>query len=340
MNPSDISPIIREKAPLILAEIKKATNILLHCHPSPDPDSVGSALAMKLALEQMGKKVTVIRGDSDAISDGFMDFPGVKTIVGKNFGEVDLKEFDLFIVLDSGSPDRISFKSTPVFPLPIRTINIDHHKSNTEFADINLVDVCVSTTFILFQFFTLWEIEITHDIALNLFIGIYTDSGGFRHYPVDYKVFQVAAILVKEAPDFIDIVFKMENSNRKESIFFEALALGSIKKYLNDNLAIASITFKQIQDNKIPLDSIHTDIPNRLKSVIGWNIGIMLTEREPGVVKASMRSRDMEKFDVSKLAVALGGGGHRAAAGIRFTNTTLEEAKGKIVAKAKELYNL
>ncbi|MDP2691784.1 MAG: hypothetical protein Q8O95_05280, partial [bacterium] len=60
-----ISKEVSQKAPVILDEIKRASSILLHCHPSPDPDSVGSALAMKFALEQLGKKATVIRGDSE-----------------------------------------------------------------------------------------------------------------------------------------------------------------------------------------------------------------------------------------------------------------------------------
>ncbi len=340
MNSSDISHIILEKAPLILAEIKKATNILLHCHPSPDPDSVCSTLAMKAGLEQLGKKVTIILGDSEVLSSGFSKFPGVEMIVKKTFGEVDLKEFDLFIVLDSASSDRVSAKNPPVFPLPIPSINIDHHASNTLFADINVVDRCTSTTFMLFQLFALWKIDITHDIALNLFIGLYTDSGQLKYEPIDYKVFQAATILVKIAPDFIDAIFTMDNSQRPETIFFEALALNSIETFLSENIAVATVSLKQIQEHKIPIDSIHTDIPNKLKSVVGWNIGIMLTEREPGIVRASIRSRDGNKFDVSKLAVGLGGGGHRAAAGIRFPNTTLDEAKVKIVSKAKELYNL
>src|SRR5579872_6587049 len=103
---TDISPLIKEKAPLILAEIKKATSILLHCHPSPDPDSVGSALAMKFALESLGKKATIIQGDND-IPRAYMHFPGAQDIVKKNFFELDLTQFDLFIVQDTGGLERI-----------------------------------------------------------------------------------------------------------------------------------------------------------------------------------------------------------------------------------------
>ncbi len=336
----DISPIIKEKAPIILAEIKKAKSVLLHCHPSPDPDSVCSVLAMKSAIEQLGICATIIRGDSEIISDGFACFPGIDLIVDKSFGEVDLKEFDLFIILDSGSPSMISYINTPVFPMAIKTIVIDHHKSNQLYADINLVDMCSSTAFVLFQLFTLWNIKLTKDIALNLFIGMYTDSGGFKYAPIDYKVFEAAAILTKIAPNFVDTIFYIENTRSKESLYFEAIALSSMETFLGDNIAMASVSFKQLEEKHIPHDDLHSDIPNQLKSVVGCNIGMILVEREPRQIKVSMRSRDVEKFDVSKLAVAFGGGGHRAAAGIRFVDMSLEDVKKVIVAKAKELYNL
>src|SRR4051812_38019854 len=102
-----VSATIKEQAPIILAEIKKAKSILLHCHPSPDPDSVGSALAMKFALEGLGKKVTVIKGDSD-IPEAFNHFPGALEIMAKNFFEIDLSQFDIFIVQDSASIEMIS----------------------------------------------------------------------------------------------------------------------------------------------------------------------------------------------------------------------------------------
>lgn len=336
----DISPILKEKAPIVLAEIKKAKSVLLHCHPSPDPDSVCSVLAMKMALEQWGIKVTAIRGDSEHISPGFSEFPQVDAIIGKSFAEVDLKEFDLFIILDSGSPQMISYKNVPVFPLPIKTLVIDHHKSNEHYADMNVVDVCSSTAFMLFQLFILWHVDITPEIALNLFIGMYTDSGGFRYEPTDYKVLEAASILAKIAPSFPKVLFHMQNTQTKGSIYFEALALNSVETFLGDNIAMASVSLKQLQEKNIPVEEAHSDIPNKLKSVVGWNVGISLIEREPRHIKVSMRSRDVEKFDVSKLAVALGGGGHRAAAGARFMGTSMEDAKKMILSKAKELYGL
>ncbi len=330
----------RDKASLILAEIKKAKSVLLHCHPAPDPDSVCSALAMKFALEQLGIKATVIKGDS-VISQGFADFPGVGEILPKNFFEINIADFDLFIILDSGSPQMISRLKPIEFPLSIKTIVIDHHASNQSYADINLIDLTSpAVAFVLFKLFKEWGIELTHDIALNLFIGIYTDTGGLRYPPTDHRVYQAVTELVGKAPAFYKAMFTMDNSNTKELLYFQAIALNSIETYLGENIVIASVSQQALTDKKILVKEIsNSGISNTLISVIGWNVGILMVEVEEKRVKMSIRSRDEVKFDVSKLAVALGGGGHRAAAGA-VLNMSLDEARALVVAKAKELYNL
>ena len=331
---------VKSAAPKILEAIKASNSILLHCHPSPDPDSVGSALAMKFALESMGKKATVIRGDSE-IPEAFMHFPGARDIVPKNFFEVDLAEFDLFIAQDAGSPEMISRKGKFKFPLNIRTVVIDHHASNTKYAEMNLVDTSSpATAFILHQLFKEWGVVITRDIAADLFIGMYTDSGGFKYPPTNFEVFQAAADLSKIFPDFYKLIFTMENSRVKESIYYEALALDSVKTYLNENVVIAAVSNSDLQAKNIPASmASESGVDNLIKSVIGWNVGVQMTEIEPDKIKISFRTRDSDRFDVSKLAVALGGGGHKAAAGAILT-MPLPEAIEKIVATAKEIYNL
>lgn len=337
---SDISPIIREQAPLILAEIKKAKSVLLHCHPSPDPDSVGSALAMKFAVEQLGIRATVIKGDSE-IPQAFMHFPGAGEIAKKNFTEVDLGQYDLFMIVDTAAPSMISNITVPQFPLPIRTIVIDHHATNKSYADINLIDTSAPATgFILYQLFQEMHVKMTPEIALNLFIGMYTDTGGFKYPPTDHRVFLAAAELTSIVPDYTKALFILENSQTKQSIYFRQLALNSIESFCNDSIAIVSVSYEDMQKKGISLDEIGGDsLSNALKAVIGWNMGISLIGIDPERVKVSIRTRDAEKFDASKLAAALGGGGHRAAAGAIMTMSIIE-AKQKVVEKLKELYNL
>lgn len=340
MKKDDISPLIREKAPLILAEIKKAKSILLHCHPSPDPDSVGSALAMKFALESLGKKATVIRGDSE-IPQAFMHFPGADQIVPKNFGEVDLKEFDLFISLDSSNEGQISRLAPVTFPLPICSVVIDHHENNVGYADVDLVvPGSPAVAEMLFDLFKLWNVPLNSEIAPNLFIGIYTDTGGFKYAGVTPYTFAVASELAALIPNIPMFISDMENSNEPSSLSFQGLGLSLIEPQLGGTFALAAIPYKSLVEKGIPADEASPSIISGIiRSVRCWNFGGALVEVEPNKVRGSFRSKDGEAFDMSKLATALGGGGHKGAAGVTL-NMPLDEAKRQVVAKAKELYNL
>lgn len=325
-----------EKIIQIKSEIDKAKYILLHCHVGPDPDSVGSTLAMKLALEQMGKRVSLIKGDSE-IPKAFV-FPGVETILTKNFFEIDLKDFDLFLILDTGSLEMISKVAPVVFPDHLMTIVIDHHASNKGFGKINLIDTSYSSTAqLIFDLLNEWKIKIDHDIAINLFMGIYTDTGAYRYGVNPVRTIEVAYILAKLAPDYQKTISIMENSNRKEALIFESLALSSLKTYYDEKLAIASVSYDDIVKNKIKDEDMFTGgISNKIKSILGIEIGVTLIEKEKGIVKISIRSA---KHDISRLAVSLGGGGHKAAAGATL-KMPLNEAIEKVVKTVKELYNI
>jgi len=331
--------LIEEIAPIILDGIKNSSRVLLHCHPSPDPDSVGSALAMKFALEGLGKEVTVIKGDSD-IPEAFMHFPGAKDIVNKNFWEIDIKEFDLFIILDS-SLEGVSRMKEVTIPESLKVINIDHHRTNSGSGSINLIDITFSSTaHLLFELFKQWNLTITPSIATNLFVGMYTDSGGFRYRSSDYRTLEAASELAKIAPDYTETIFVMENSYDKNAIYGQALALSSIETYYNDSIVISAVSRDQLSAKNISSDAISQGhISSILKSVIGWNIAVSMTELENGKVKVSFRTRDSEKWDVSKIASSLGGGGHKGAAGV-LLSIPLEEAVQKVVLTAKLIYNL
>jgi phosphoesterase RecJ-like protein len=323
----------------IQEQIKKANNILLHCHPSPDPDSVGSTLAMKFALEQLGKRVTLIKGDSD-IPKAF-DFPGVETIVGKNYFEIDINEFDTFIILDSGSIEMISAKDKITFPDSLTTIIIDHHVSNVGYGKINYIDPTYSSTAELVHHILVeMGVSIDRNIALNLFMGMYTDTGGFRYGINGPRTLKLAASLTEIAPDYQKTISTMENSNRIESLVFESLVLSSVKTYYDGKLALAHISNDDlIKNNILNGDRFTGYISNKIKSVLGVEIAGTLVEVEPGKVKCSFKSKDAVNYDVSKLAVKLGGGGHKQAAGANL-KSGLSEAIETVVKTVKEIYNV
>jgi phosphoesterase RecJ-like protein len=337
---STISDSIREKAILIWAEIEKAQSILLHCHPSSDPDSVGSTLGMKLALESKGKKVTLIKGDSE-IPAAFMHFPGADTILMKNFFEIDQSAYDLFLVLDSSKPDMISKIEPMVFPSTMKVIVIDHHRSNAGYGAINIVDASYpATAQLVFDLLTLWNITITSDIARNLFMGIFTDTGGFKYEGTSPRTFMTAAVLVSIAPDFTKTVSKMENSLTIKDLQFTGLAMSTLTSELDGKLGIVAVPYVSIQEKAIPDECISAGvISGSLRKIAQFDLVTALIEAEPGQVRISFRTHDADRFDLSLLAVALGGGGHKAAAGASL-NMSLAQARETVVAKIKELYNL
>lgn len=331
-----MTDIVRKKAPEILEAIKKSNNILMHCHPSPDPDSLGSTLAMKEALSQMGKKSTVIMGDSKA-SSALQTLPGFDQILQKKYSEINPEDFDLFIILDSSDMDRVSSEEVKI-PASMTTVVIDHHTSNHGFGQINLVDqTAPAACQIVFELFSLWDINITHDMAINLMLGIYTDSL-FKYSNTNPDTFLAAAALAKIAPDFPKAIFEYENNSEKQKLYYEALALSNIKEYFNHRVAISSITNEQLTAKGIRKEQTQSsEVSSALRQIKGWDLVATAVEFEPAIVSFSFRTRDTDQFDLSKIAVALGGGGHQAAAGARVSGT-LNEAIKMLLNKLPEVY--
>ncbi len=312
-----MSDQIKKLSPIIWHEIQKAQNILLHCHPSPDPDSIGSALALYHTLVKLGKKVTVIAGDSE-ISETNKVLPGSNVILRKNFFQINPVDYDLFLIVDTSSRNQISKLGEVSFPSNLKTVVIDHHTTNDNFADINLIETeYPAAGQMVYEILKNQNVDIDHDTAVCLMLAIYTDTGGFKYPKTTSVTFNIASELAVIAPDYTDYIFNYENQNEKEVIIYKGLALSSIKTYFSGQVAISHIPYKQLQ--KFKIKKIHTEkseISNTLKSVIGWYIGICFTESESGRISVSFRTRDEKKYDVAKIAKATGfGGGHPAAAG-------------------------
>jgi len=339
MNPNSPNPLIREKAPQILDLVKKSSSILLHCHPSPDPDSLGSTLSTKFVLESMGKKVTIIKGDSE-IPEAFMHFPGAKDIVMKNFTELDLGQFDLFLVVDCSSLDRITRFAPVVFPSTMKVAVIDHHATAEPFGDVNLIiPTFPSTCELLYEIFREWNVQITPDTAKDLFIGMYTDTGGFKYGLTTFRTFEIAAELAKITSGLSEMIATMENSHSPASLTFKGAVYSSLE-VVGGIFALGSVPNSFIVEKKIPVHEAGAgSVVSSLLSVKEWQFVAIIVETEPHIVKASFRSKDSEKYDVSKLAAALGGGGHKAAAAC-VLEMSFEDAKRLVVEKAKELFHL
>lgn len=330
---------VEKMAPIILEEIKKANNILLHCHPSPDPDSIGGALALQGVMKQLDKKVTIIHGDSSK-KDEFNYFPGYNEIIEENFFTVDLSKFDLFIICDSADISMVSSLNPVNFPENLKTIVIDHHHANPGYGDINLIEgFYPANCQLLYDLFKIWKIEINREIAFCLYMGIYTDTGGFKYSGTKPETLFAAGELLKVNPEIWRGIFEMLNNNNPDFIRYKGLALSNIKTYFNNRVAITVTTLDQYKKNNISLESVSASfISNELISAKGWEIGIVGTEKEKNKFRFSFRVRNEGKYDVSKIAEATGkGGGHKSAAGAAI-DKPLKETMETLLMSIEKVY--
>ena len=319
-------------------EIKKGKNILLCFHPSPDGDSIGSNLALYYALTKIGKNVTIISGDSE-LPKNLSTIPGINKVTSKNFFQINQDDFDTFIMLDIASPKQISRQGEVVISKNLRTIIIDHHASNPKFADINLVEPhAPATCQIIYDLFKENKIKITKNIAACLFVGLYTDTGGFKYVNTTYKTFLAAAYLSEIYPNFNQLIFDIENNENPDRLKFLSIMFSSVKTYLSGKVAIASIDFQTLKESNISSSVINgSEIANLVKSVTGWEIGVCMIEYQPNSVKINFRTRDSKKYDVSKISATVGGGGHKSAAGATI-NESLPKATEILLKNIKSLF--
>jgi len=330
--------LIKEVAPKIKAEIDSATNILLHLHPNPDPDSVGSALAMYHYLKKIGKNPTVVSGDSPK-PKSMRTLPGFENIVEMKVGEVSWSNFDLFIIQDSASPKLVSRDEGFTISENIKTVVIDHHSSNVGFGDINLVDTSKpAAAEVIFNLFKYWKVEFDYNIAINLFVGIYYDTGGFWFRAVTADTLQAGAELVKYCPNFSDVLQVIDTVS-ESGLAYKALALGKIKRFgKSRNVAIIGVSNAEIEAKGITEeDMANQSIAAMVLAVEGVEVAISVIEKDKGKNRISLRSRNGEVFDVSKIGDVLGGGGHKQASGAMVEGEN-EQAVERVLEAIYKVY--
>ncbi|MDO8609972.1 MAG: DHH family phosphoesterase, partial [bacterium] len=180
---------------MILERLKESKNILLNCHVGPDLDSIGSATAMYEVLKGWKKKVTIIC--PSIIPEKFKLLNHCSEINTVDFSKFDFSTFDLFLVLDTSSDNRITGSKEINLPKNLERIVIDHHITNEYKGEVNILDVNASaTTEILFRVFQDWNITITPDMATALYSGMAGDTVFFKYLINPRKLFSIMTELL------------------------------------------------------------------------------------------------------------------------------------------------
>jgi len=289
--------------------IVKAKHILINVHRNPDLDSVGSALALSLVLKKMGKVATIVGPHRIDPKHAFIsDSNNIKIINYKTF---DFSPFDLFFILDSGSPQIVTDDPQVLLP-QIPRIVIDHHKTNNIKGDIKLLkDDASATSEILFGLFQDWGMTISPDIATMLFAGLSHDTLFFKYTENDKDTFTAAASLIRMGADKDLILDRVFNNTDATFLCNTGKVLQQLK--IQNGFAWVALSYKEYKKMGSPLGMREYLADFFISTIAHTSFGIVMLEEKPGKLCISFRGK--KGVDVSKIAQKLDGGGHLYRAG-------------------------
>ena len=301
--------------------VRSHDRFLITTHENPDGDSLGSILAMKLALEQLGKDaVMYLSGETPLPSEyTFMSLEGITRKLPDDAGE------RVVLALDCANARRIGPDPAVLERAPL-VIDIDHHHDNTRFGNINVVVASASSTGeVLRDLFEVMGIELTPDIAEALYIAIVTDTGRFQYANTTPKALRVAAELV-EAGANVHRVFQTVYENVAfAKLKLLAKALERARVYEGGRMIVSHLERADFAAAGAE-EPFSEGIIDYLRAVEGAEIAALIREpptQNGPLRRVSLRTR-AEDIEVSAIARKSGGGGHPQAAGFS-SESSVEE---------------
>lgn len=314
------------------SELKKliyeSENIAVASHLNPDGDNLGSVTAMVGMLKKLGKNAVYVLDDT--IPNSFKFLPHLSYAKSPdNINNV----FDLFIALDSSDENRMGDNIKKIFKASKKTVNIDHHFSNTKFADLNIVDdKSPATCEVLARIFESLDLKLNKEIATSLFTGLSTDTGSFKYSSVNSNTFLIASNLFKYDIDINEVTVNVYQSRSRQKTDLLIRAMNSIEYFDNDKIAVVFVTKDDMEKSKA--EKADADgIVEFVRDIDTVELSVLLKEKDD-CIRLSLRSKSY--IDCTKVASKFNGGGHVRASGGTINHTDLNKAKEDVVKVAEE----
>ena len=314
----------------ILEGIKDCHSFCVVGHIRPDGDCVGSQLGLTLALRNEGKRV--VCWNEDPIPQKYEFLDPDHTFQKPKPGH----KFDCVIATDAASFERFG-KVGPCVKNRKLFINIDHHESNTRYADINWVSAHEpSSGELIFRLLKVAKWPITKRIADCLFTAVSTDTGSFQYSTTRPGTFHVAAEVVRRGADLAKICDEVYQSYPLS----RARLLRHIYSHfrLTHENRIAYFWLKKADFARSGADSCDTEgLIDHIRAIAPVVVACVFEEIEPELTRISLRSKS-DKVNVNEIAAQFGGGGHPAAAGARIPGRP-HSVQRKVIGAIKHALN-
>ncbi len=311
--------------------IRAADSVAIFSHISPDGDTIGSALALRLMLERMGKRVENFC--IDPVPEQVAFLPGANSIrCCDTLG--DAERFDLLLPVDIASRDRMGrIGDAEAFAAmksrAVRTVQIDHHGTNPGYCDINWVEGdAPAVGMLVLALADALEIPLDDPLCACLYTAIATDTGNFSFDNTSAAAFRAAARLMDAGLSLNDLNRRLFVLAPEAHIRLRARAVERMRLLRGGTLAVLTLSRQDFADcGALPE---HADnVVNQGLAVRGVQAAVLLREHEDKV-KASLRS--VKPYTVDRVAHAFGGGGHMRASGCTLTGMTLDQAAETVCA--------
>ena len=299
--------------------LREKDNILILTHANPDGDTHGSGFALCRALMKIGKICAVINAD---------DIPKKYNYLFDDIVEIKFKP-DYVVAVDVATVKLLGGLEEQ-YKIDMC---IDHHSTNTEYANLLLLEDAPAACQIMYEVVLALGVEVDKKIADCLYTGLTTDTGCFRYDSTTAQTYRVAADLIDAGADNGRINRIMFETKSKTYARLERLAIESMRFYEHERVAVITVT-----QEMFPLTGSNAQETEGLapltRQIEGVEIGITIQERPDGTCKASIRT--FESVNAAKLAACFGGGGHAQAAGCKF-DCDVKEARRLLVDKCREM---
>lgn len=317
VGPADTGPSESEWARALDA-LARAERPLLICHVNPDGDALGSMLAVALGLSRLGRPCQASFPGPFTLPPLFDGMPGRELLTPAP--EVDPTP-DLVVTFDAGNAERLGELAARFFPVADDVVVLDHHASNTFFGTVHLVDAGAAATAVLAdELLRRLGVPLDAEIAECLYVGVATDTGSFKYKATTPAVHGLAARLLDTGiqPDVISRRLFDTRPFGALGLFGAALERARLDPTAPGGLVWTYATQDDLARHGQTYDALESLI-DIVRTAGEADVACVLKELDTGEWAVSMRSKG--DVDVARVAVALGGGGHRYAAGFTGTGT-------------------
>lgn len=291
--------------------LKNVKNVGITGHVRPDGDCVGSTLALYTYIKDNYSNI-----EPDIyLGDFGKEFNFLKYTDEIKHEPDPSKKYDVFFILDCGNPERTGDMAVMI-DNAARTVCIDHHVKNGEFADLNCIRTGISSASeVLYEL--LDPDKINKNIAECIYTGIIHDTGVLKYQSTSLRTMEIAGIMMDKGIDFTNIID--DTFYRKTMAQNKALgqALLKSKLYLNGKVIFSTLNSREMKDLCVTGKDLG-GIIDQLRFTEGVEVAVFIYQLENGEYKASLRSINI--VDVNKIANEFGGGGHIKAAGFSTDN--------------------